>query len=161
MSCSEGNENPSSFMTASDPFDLKRFVEAQSDTYERVIDEIRNGRKRTHWMWFVFPQLQGLGYSPMARRYGITGLAEARAYLAHPVLGARLYQCAAALEGNDSGESAAAIFGSTDTMKLRSSLTLFAQAAGRESIFERLLDKYYAGERDDLTMAMLRLQGRA
>lgn len=148
-------------MTAWDPFRLKRFVEAQSDIYQRVVAEIRSGHKCSHWMWFVFPQMQGLGYSAMAKRYGITGLAEARAYLAHPVLGARLYECAKVLEGNDSHESAVAIFGSTDAMKLRSSLTLFAQVAGRESIFERLLDKYYAGERDDLTMAMLRLQGRA
>ncbi len=161
MSCSEGSEEPRTFMPAADPFDLKRFVEAQSHIYERVVAEIRGGHKRSHWMWFVFPQLQGLGYSAMAKRYGITGLAEARAYLAHPVLGARLYECAAVLEGIDPGESAADIFGSTDTMKLRSSLTLFAQVAGRESIFERLLGKYYAGERDDLTVAMLRLQGRA
>ena len=147
-------------MTASDPFDLERFVEAQSETYGRAVAEIRSGRKRSHWMWFVFPQLQGLGYSAMAKRYGITGLAEARAYLAHPVLGARLHECAEVLDGLDSGGSAADIFGSTDTKKLQSSLTLFAQAAGRDSIFERLLCKYYAGGRDDLTMAMLQLQGR-
>ncbi len=147
-------------MTALDPFDLKRFVEAQSDVYERAVAEIRSGRKRSHWMWFVFPQLRGLGYSTTAKHYGITGLAEARAYLAHPVLGARLHECADALEGLDSDVSAADIFGSTDTMKLRSSLTLFAQAVGRESIFELLLDKYYAGARDDLTMAMLQMQGR-
>lgn len=145
-------------MTTSDPFDLDRFVGAQASTYQRVVTEIRSGRKQSHWMWFVFPQMQGLGYSATARRYGITGLPEARAYLAHPVLGARLRQCAELLERLDAGESAADIFGSTDAMKLRSSLTLFAQAAGRESIFERLLDKYFAGERDHLTLAVLQGQ---
>lgn len=145
-------------MTTSDPFDLDRFVGAQASTYQRVVTEIRSGRKQSHWMWFVFPQMQGLGYSATARRYGITGLPEARAYLAHPVLGARLRQCAELLERLDAGESATDIFGSTDAMKLRSSLTLFAQAAGRESIFERLLDKYFAGERDHLTLAVLQGQ---
>jgi uncharacterized protein (DUF1810 family) len=146
-------------MTAPDPFDLDRFVEAQSDTYGSAVAEIHAGRKQSHWMWFVFPQVQGLGYSAMARRYGITGLAEARAYLSHPVLGARLRECAEALEALDSGESVTGIFGSTDAMKLRSSLTLFAQAAGQESVFERLLDKYFAGRRDDFTVAVL--QGQA
>ncbi len=145
-------------MTASDPFDLERFVEAQSETYESAVAEIRAGRKQSHWMWFVFPQLHGLGYSAMARRYGITGLAEARAYLSHPVLGARLRECAEVLEALDSGESVTGIFGSTDAMKLRSSLTLFAQAAGEESVFERLLDKYFAGRCDDLTVAALQEQ---
>ena len=145
-------------MTASDPFNLERFVEAQSETYQTAVAEIRAGRKQSHWMWFVFPQLQGLGHSAMARRYGITGLAEARAYLSHPVLGARLRECAEALEALDSGESVTGIFGSTDAMKLRSSLTLFAQAAGEESVFERLLDKHFAGRRDDLTVAALQEQ---
>jgi len=148
-------------MTASDPFDLERFVEAQSGTYESAVAEIRSARKQSHWMWFVFPQLQGLGNSAMARRYAIGGIAEARAYLSHPVLGARLHECAEALEALDSGESATAIFGSTDAMKLRSSLTLFAQAAGPRSIFERLLEKYFAGLRDEHTVAMLLGQGRA
>ncbi|MCJ7453079.1 MAG: DUF1810 domain-containing protein [Steroidobacteraceae bacterium] len=148
-------------MTASDPFDLERFVEAQSETYESAVAEIRAGRKQSHWMWFVFPQLRGLGYSAMARRYGITGLAEARAYLSHPVLGARLRECAEALEALDSGESVTGIFGSTDAMKLRSSLTLFAHAAGQELVFGRLLDRYFAGRRDDLTVAVLQAQGQA
>ncbi len=146
-------------MTASDPFDLERFVEAQSESYESAVAEIRAGRKQSHWMWFVFPQVQGLGYSATARRYGITGLAEARAYLSHPVLGARLRECAEALEALDSRESVTGIFGSTDAMKLRSSLTLFAHAAGQELVFERLLDKYFAGRRDDLTVGVL--QGQA
>ncbi len=144
-----------------DPFDLERFVAAQSGgTHESVIAELRGGRKRAHWMWFVFPQMQGLGYSATARRYGITGLAEARAYLEHPVLGAHLNECAEVLEGLDRGDSATDIFGATDAMKLRSSLTLFAQAAGPGSIFERLIGRYFDGQRDDLTIAMLELQRR-
>jgi len=146
-------------MAPSDPFDLERFVEAQAETYARAVAEIRAGRKQSHWMWFVFPQVQGLGNSAMARRYGISGLAEARAYLSHPVLGARLRECAAALEALDSGESVTGIFGSTDAMKLRSSLTLFAHAAAPESVFERLLDKYFDRRRDDLTVAVLQGAG--
>lgn len=149
-------------MTATDPFDLERFVDAQSGgTHACAIAELRSGRKRSHWMWFVFPQLQGLGYSATARRYGMSGVAEARAYLAHPLLGARLLECAHALEALDAGASAAGVFGATDTMKLRSSLTLFAHAAGPGSIFERLLDRYFEGRRDELTVAMLQLQGPA
>jgi uncharacterized protein (DUF1810 family) len=143
-------------MTENDPFNLERFVTAQSGgNFERAIAELRGGCKHSHWMWFVFPQMQGLGYSAMARRYGITGLAEARAYLSHPVLGARLHECAAILEGLDAAYSAVDIFGVTDAMKLRSSLTLFAQVDAPGSIFERLLGKYFDGRRDDLTMAML------
>lgn len=147
-------------MAPQQAFELERFVEAQSGgTHEHAVAELRSGRKRSHWMWFVFPQLQGLGYSAMARRYGITGIDEARAYLAHPVLGPRLQECAAILH-EISGSSALDIFGPTDAMKLRSSLTLFAQAAGSGSVFETLLDKYFGGERDDLTLAMLQLQAR-
>jgi len=146
-------------MTTQDPFDLRRFVDAQSGgTYECARAELRNARKRSHWMWFVFPQLQGLGRSAMASRYGITGLGEARAYLAHPVLGARLLECAAVLETPDTSGTAPDIFGSTDAMKLRSSLTLFAEAAGSGSIFDRLLARYFEGQRDDLTVTMLRSQ---
>jgi uncharacterized protein (DUF1810 family) len=149
-------------MEAADPFHLRRFVEAQSSgIHECAVAELRGGRKRSHWMWFVFPQLQGLGHSSAALRYGITGLAEARAYLAHPVLGERLHECAAALEAVDPKVSATDIFGSTDALKLRSSLTLFAVAAGPGSIFERLLGKYFDGQADDLTLGMLRLRGRA
>jgi len=137
-------------------FDLQRFVAAQSGgIHERAVNELRNGHKRSHWMWFIFPQLQGLGHSSTAVRYGITGLAEARAYLAHPLLGERLRECARALEALDSGASATDIFGSTDALKLRSSLTLFAEAAGPGSIFEHLLGKYFDGQRDELTLGML------
>lgn len=138
--------------------DLERFVEAQSSgVHEQAIAELRSGRKRTHWMWFVFPQLRGLGHSAAAVRYGITGIDEARAYLAHPILGARLQDCAAVLDGLP-GASALGMFGATDAMKLRSSLTLFAEAAGPGSVFERLLGKFFAGERDDLTLRLLQLQ---
>jgi uncharacterized protein (DUF1810 family) len=139
----------------SDPFDLERFVEAQSGVHERALSELRGGRKRSHWMWFVFPQLAGLGHSGMAQRYGVSGLDEARAYLGHPVLGARLLECAQALAALDAELSASEIFGSPDDLKLRSSLTLFAHAAGPGSIFERLLAKYFGGQSDDRTLAML------
>ena len=146
-------------MKAADPFDLERFVEAQSSgIHECAVAELRGGRKRSHWMWFVFPQLQGLGHSSTALRYGITGLAEARAYLAHPLLGERLHECADALEALDCGASATDIFGSTDALKLRSSLTLFAAAAGPGSIFERLLGKYFDGQRDERTLGLLEKQ---
>ena len=143
-------------------FDLERFVEVQSGgVHERAIAELRSGRKHSHWMWFVFPQMMGLGYSAVAVRYGITGIDEARAYLAHPVLGPRLRQCAETLDALDHRHSAIDIFRSPDDLKLRSSLTLFAQASGPGSIFERLLGKYFNGQRDDLTLAMLQLQCRA
>lgn len=148
-------------MTTTNPFDLERFIEAQSGgVHERAVAELRHGRKQSHWMWFVFPQLTGLGHSSMARRYGITGIDEARAYLEHPLLGSRLRECAATLEALDPRHSARDIFGTPDDLKLRSSLTLFAQAAGPGSIFERILQKYFNGQRDDLTLAMLQLQGR-
>ncbi|HET9694484.1 MAG TPA: DUF1810 domain-containing protein, partial [Steroidobacteraceae bacterium] len=133
-------------MTTDDPFDLERFVDAQSGgTHERALAELRSGRKRTHWMWFVFPQLRGLGHSATAMHYGITGLDEARAYLAHPVLGARLHECAAVLDALQARTSAVDIFGPIDATKLRSSLTLFAFAAGPASIIERLLGTYFDG----------------
>jgi uncharacterized protein (DUF1810 family) len=142
--------------------DLDRFVEAQAGgVHERAVAELRNGHKQSHWMWFVFPQLAGLGYNAVSVRYGITGIDEARAYLAHPVLGARLRECAETLEALNPRRSAFDIFRSPDDLKLRSSLTLFAQAAGPGSIFERLLGKYFNGQGDDLTLAMLQLQGRA
>jgi uncharacterized protein (DUF1810 family) len=148
-------------MTTHDPFDLERFVMAQSGgTHEHAVAELGRGHKRSHWMWFVFPQLRGLGRSATAMRYGITGIDEARAYLAHPVLGPRLQECAVVLDGL-TGSSALDILGPTDAMKLRSSLTLFAEAAGPGSVFERLLGKYFAGERDDRTLGMLQLQARS
>jgi uncharacterized protein (DUF1810 family) len=141
--------------SAADPFDLKRFVDAQAPVYRSVVDELRGGRKRGHWMWFVFPQLRGLGSSPMADRYGIASLEEARAYLRHDPLGPRLHECAQ-LVNEVRGRSIAQIFGSPDDLKLRSSMTLFARAAEDNEDFVALLDRYYDGEEDQLTVARLR-----
>jgi uncharacterized protein (DUF1810 family) len=142
-------------MTA-DPHDLQRFVSAQNEggTYERVLSELQAGSKASHWMWFVFPQLAGLGASAMSRRYAIGSLAEAAAYLDHPLLGARLRECAAALTGH--GErSAREILGGVDAVKLRSSLTLFARAAPEEPIFRQVLDLFYDGRPDPETERLL------
>jgi uncharacterized protein (DUF1810 family) len=139
---------------AADPFDLQRFVDAQRAVYDRVIAELREGRKRSHWMWFVFPQIAGLGSSPMAQRYAIASRAEAAAYLAHPVLGPRLRECTRlvlAVEGRTLHD----IFGSPDDMKFRSSMTLFAEAAPGEEAFRSALDKYFSGDSDAATLARL------
>lgn len=138
----------------SDPFDLERFVDAQAPVYRTVVDELRAGRKRSHWMWFVFPQLRGLGGSPTAVHYGISSLEEARAYLRHELLGPRLRECARlvnAVQGRSAGE----IFGSPDDLKLRSSMTLFALASDDNAEFLALLDNYYGGQQDELTLARL------
>lgn len=145
-----------------DPYNLERFVTAQDGgVFEAALAELQRGRKTTHWMWFVFPQLAGLGHSSMSQYYGIGSLAEARAYLAHPLLGTRLQQCAAALEALDATRTARQVFGTPDDLKLRSSLTLFARAAGPGSIYERLLERYCAGEPDPRTLEMLQLHGAA
>ena len=135
---------------------MQRFVDAQNraHVYERALAELRAGRKRSHWMWFVFPQLVELGRSPMARTYGIASLAEARAYLAHPVLGPRLRDCARALT-ELAGRSASEILGDVDAVKLRSSMTLFARAAPEEELFRQVLDRYYAGAADGETERLL------
>jgi uncharacterized protein (DUF1810 family) len=138
----------------SDPFDLKRFVDAQAPVYRSVVDELRGGRKRGHWMWFVFPQVRGLGSSPMAVRYGISSLEEARAYLAHALLGPRLHECAR-LVNEVQGRSIGEIFGSPDDLKLRSSMTLFAHATDANEDFVALLDRYYDGQQDQPTLARL------
>lgn len=140
--------------SAGDPFDLNRFVEAQADDYERALDEIRGGRKRSHWMWYIFPQIAGLGFSPMSRRYAINSVAEARAFLEHPVLGPRLVECAEAAMAVE-GRTASEIFGSPDDMKLKSSATLFAAVTPPGSAFARLLDRYYRGGRDEGTLQLL------
>lgn len=139
-----------------DPHRLERFVEAQDEggTYARAVAELRAGHKRTHWFWFVFPQLAGLGRSPMARSYAIGSPAEARAYLAHPLLGPRLRECGEALLTH-AGTPAAAILGEIDAVKLRSSLTLFARADPEEPLFRRLLDEFCEGEQDPLTVELL------
>jgi len=137
-----------------DPFDLRRFVEAQAPVFETVLRELRDGRKASHWMWFVFPQIAGLGTSPMAQRYAIASLDEARAYLAHPVLGLRLKTCVAILL-DVPGRTAHEIFGSPDDMKLRSSLTLFAKAAPDETLFVRTLERFFDGRLDPATLERL------
>lgn len=134
--------------------DLQRFVDAQERVYGRVVDELRAGRKRSHWMWFVFPQLRGLGSSPTAVRYGIASLDEARAYLDHDLLGPRLRECVGLVNAVQ-GRTATQIFGSIDELKLRSSMTLFARATKDNQDFRALLDKYYGGEQDPLTQALL------
>lgn len=139
--------------------DLERFVEAQSGVYEQALSEIRAGSKRSHWMWFIFPQLKGLGSSPTADYYGITSAAEADAYLRHPVLGVRLRECCDATLAV-TGRSATEIFGAPDDMKLRSCATLFAHRSPAGSVFERLLDVYFHGEPDARTIALLDPQAR-
>jgi uncharacterized protein (DUF1810 family) len=131
-------------------FDLQRFVDAQAQTYDQALGELRSGQKRTHWMWFVFPQIAGLGRSGMAQRFAISGIEEARAYLAHPVLGRRLVESARALTALDTADPAA-VLGSVDAMKLQSSMTLFALAAPDEPVFRQVLDHYFAGELDEAT----------
>ena len=138
----------------SDPHDLARFVEAQATTYDRALAELRLGRKESHWMWFIFPQIAGLGQSPMARRYAIRSLREATAYLAHPVLGPRLLECAEAVLAIEH-RPAIEVFGQPDDVKLRSSATLFALVSQPPSIFDRVIDKYFGGERDDRTIRLV------
>jgi uncharacterized protein (DUF1810 family) len=137
-----------------DPHDLQRFLDAQAPVYAAVCDELRAGRKRSHWMWYIFPQLQGLGASPMAQRYAIASLDEAKAYLAHPVLGARLRECASLAAGIE-GRSVGDIFGYPDDMKFRSSMTLFSRAAPDEAVIAYCLEKYFDGEPDRLTLDSL------
>jgi len=143
---------------ASDPFDLERFVRAQQRTYAGALAEIRSGRKRTHWMWYVFPQAVGLGRSEMSQRHAIRSAAEARAYLEHPVLGPRLLECSEAMLSVER-RSAQDILGSPDDRKLRSCATLFASVAAPGSVFERLLLKYFAGTPDARTVEWLKHSG--
>jgi uncharacterized protein (DUF1810 family) len=138
----------------SDPFDLRRFVDAQAHTYDQALAELRAGEKRTHWMWFVFPQIAGLGHSGMARRFAISGLDEARAYVAHPTLGRRLVESARALTDLDTAD-ADRVLGPVDAQKLRSSMTLFARAAPDEPVFREVLDHYFDGTEDDATTSRL------
>ena len=137
-----------------DSFDLVRILQAQEGDYQTALSELRSGRKQSHWMWYVFPQFEGLGLSTISRRYSIKSRAEAEAYLAHPILGPRLVECAqAALDVN--GRSALELFGSPDDLKLRSSATLFALVSPPDSVFQRVLDKYFQGERDARTIALV------
>jgi uncharacterized protein (DUF1810 family) len=140
-----------------DPFDLRRFVSAQGggDTYAHAVTELRRGHKTTHWMWFVFPQIEGLGHSAMAQRYAIGSLDEARAYLAHPLLGPRLRECVEILSATPLPATAETILGSIDAQKLRSSLTLFLRAAPEEPLFRRALERFFGGVADAATDARL------
>jgi uncharacterized protein (DUF1810 family) len=139
----------------SEPHNLERFVQAQAGIYEQALSEIQRGRKRSHWMWFIFPQFDGLGFSATSQHYAIKSLAEAEAYLRDPVLGPRLLACAEAALAVE-GKSARDVFGSPDDIKLRSSATLFAIVSLPGSVFERLLDKYFGGVRDETTMRLVR-----
>ena len=142
-------------MADPDPFDLERFVKAQAPDFDAALGELKAGRKRSHWMWFVFPQLRGLGQSSMAQFYGVASLEEARAYLAHPVLGSRLKSCAEAVLAIP-GRSLRDIFGSPDDMKFCSSMTLFAHASSNnESVFRQALDRYCEGRLDPRTEELL------
>jgi uncharacterized protein (DUF1810 family) len=141
-------------MPMSDPFGLARFVEAQAPVYEHVRAELRAGKKRSHWMWFVFPQIAGLGHSAMARRYAISALAEAKAYLAHPLLGPRLRECVE-LVNQAQDRSVADIFGCPDDLKFHSSVTLFARAADDKGVFEAALERHFGGQPDAATLARL------
>ncbi|KVX23721.1 calpastatin [Burkholderia ubonensis] len=137
-----------------DPYDLQRFVDAQDPVYAQVCDELRSGRKRSHWMWFIFPQIEGLGDSVMAQRYAIASLREADAYLRHPVLGERLRECTRLVNHVD-GRSIQEIFGYPDYLKFRSSVTLFAHATSDNAVFVEALEKYYGGEADHGTLARI------
>jgi uncharacterized protein (DUF1810 family) len=140
------------------PFGLERFVSAQESIYGQALAELRGGRKRTHWMWFIFPQIEGLGHSATSIHYSVKSLEEARAYLQHPVLGPRLRECAEALCALE-GRTASDIFGFPDDLKLRSSMTLFAAVAETGSVFARVLDKYFQGRHDDRTLQLLKRKG--
>ena len=137
-----------------DPHDLTRFLRAQDTGYEQALSELRAGLKQSHWMWWIFPQFHGLGASPTSKYYSIKSVTEAKAYLAHPVLGPRLVECTEAVLQVE-GRSATEILGSPDDLKLRSCATLFACVSSEGSVFERVLDKYYQRERDESTLRLL------
>ncbi len=141
-------------MNSDDAYDLNRFLSAQQGVYERALSELKGGQKRTHWMWFIFPQIDGLGYSPTAKRYSIKSMEEARQYLDHPVLGKRLLECTEAVVALRGG-SVSEIFGYPDDLKFKSSMTLFEKIAGTGSVFSFALDKYCHGKRDAKTLRLL------
>ena len=147
---SDGNERSDSV----DPHQLIRFVQAQEGEYDRALGEIESGRKRSHWMWYIFPQFDGLGFSSTSKFYSIKSIAEAKAYLSHPILGPRLLECTESALAV-SGRTASEIFGSPDDVKLKSCATLFATISPADSVFHKLLDKYFQGQRDDKTLQLL------
>ena len=138
-----------------DPYDLDRFLKAQEDMFDTALDELKSGRKRSHWIWFIFPQLAGLGQSPTAQYYGIKSLDEAAAYLKHPVLGGRLHESLKVLQTLEQ-TNADQVFGELDAMKFRSSLTLFAEADGADPIVEGALQRWFGGRKDEKTLHLLR-----
>lgn len=148
--------NSSDTSLENDPFHLNRFVQAQQSDYDAALAEIRAGRKAAHWMWFIFPQFQGLGFSSLSQHFAIKSWEEARSYLTHPVLGPRLLECCEALMTIE-GRTARQIFGSPDDAKLRSCATLFAQVSAPNPVFERLLKKYFGGQSDSKTLELLGL----
>jgi len=137
-----------------DPFDLNRFLDAQEDSYEQALSELQHGQKDSHWMWYIFPQFDGLGMSSMSRKYSIKSLNEAKAYLAHPVLGARLVECAETVLKTQ-GKSVSEIFGYPDDLKFHSSVTLFAQVSPEDSVFHRVLMQCFEGKRDSRTLQII------
>lgn len=139
----------------SDPYNLRRFIDAQEEVIEQVRTELRRGRKQTHWMWFIFPQIQGLGSSPMAQKFAISSSQEAKAYLENPILGPRLAECTRLVNAIEE-RSISDIFGYPDDLKFRSCVTLFAQAAPNEDAFQQALSKYFKAEQDSATLALLR-----
>ena len=143
-----------------DPYDLQRFVDAQHGTYAQALAELRAGRKHFHWIWYVFPQIAGLGFSAMSVRYAISSLDEARAYLAHDVLGPRLRECVSTLNALPTRD-AVDVLGHIDAVKLRSCLTLFMAAAPKEPLFRDALAKFFGGDADEATLARLGNEGRA
>jgi uncharacterized protein (DUF1810 family) len=147
-------DNPSDSHSIDDPYNLSRIVQAQEGSYELALSEINSGQKRTHWMWYIFPQLDGLAFSATSKKYSIKSVEEAKAYINHSLLGPRLLECAEAVV-RIKGKTAAEIFGSPDDLKLRSCATLFAYVLPQGSVFDRLIDKYYRGERDSKTLQLL------
>ncbi|MBN1922318.1 MAG: DUF1810 domain-containing protein [Anaerolineae bacterium] len=141
-------------MGNNDPYDLQRFISAQEGVYERALAELHSGQKRSHWMWFIFPQVEGLGQSPTSQYYAIKSTVEAREYLAHPILGVRLRECAEAVLALE-GCSASEVFGFPDDLKFRSCMTLFAEIAGADSVFTRVLKKVFDDQRDRQTLEFL------
>lgn len=141
-------------INGNDPYDLERFVQAQTHDFEIALAEITSGRERSHWMWYIFPQFTGLGFSAMSQRYAIRSAAEAQAYLNHPILGSRLMQCCEALLAV-AGRSAHEIFDSPDDMKLQSCATLFASVTLADSVFSHVLARYFSGQRDQKTLDLL------
>lgn len=137
-----------------DRFDLNRFIEGQAKSYANILEELRGGEKRTHWMWYIFPQIDGLGNSANSKYYAIKSIEEARQYLSHPVLGKRLLECAEAVLAIE-GRSISEIMGNPDNLKLKSSMTLFGYIAEANSVFVRVLDKYFHGQRDTRTLHLL------